>query len=687
VSDGVSGDVSGGFGGDVGGTRGGPERGTVGAYRLPGIPDRGPLGRRALLVLWALARIALVVALAVPLAAILLLPVAGGADVAVRAARKAFIGSGRPIEIPTLPQRSTIYAADGSVLGRVYLDYNREQVPFSRVNGVTRKAVLAIEDHAFYEHGAIDFSSIVRALIANLKAGAIVQGGSTITQQLVKNTVTGDAPTLVRKVREAKDAFRLESSYTKREILGAYLNTVLLGHGVYGIGTAARYYFGVSVGHLSLEQSATLAGMIASPTGFDPITRPKASMRRRNHVLARMHQLHWITGKAYRNAKDNPIDLSNRYRREASPSPDSYWTQYVVQQMLSDRRYGATYGQRVRTVYQGGLKIYTSLDPAMQDAAATAIERRMTGSDLPQSALVAIEPSTGAIKTMAIGNWTFNKGYNLATDPGGGRTAGSAFKAFTLVAALEKGIKPSRVYSGTSPRTIRRCAGGEDWRVQNAEPGSGSYSLAQATAHSVNVVFAQVIDQVGPEVVAEVARDMGITSPLTPVCPLTLGTSPVSPLEMTSGYATLANGGVHCRPYAITQVITSADKVMVDQQPKCERVIPSDIAATTTRLLREVIESGTGASAVTLSRPAAGKTGTGQDYVDAWFMGYVPQLAAGVWVGQAKAEIPMRNVPGYGPGFGGVLAAPIWDDYMRAATRGMPVENFPAPAHARSSTP
>ena len=665
----------------------GGERGTVRAYRLPGIPDRGPLGRRAVLVLWALVRIVLVVALAVPLAAIVLLPVAGGADVAVRAARKAFIGSGRPIEIPTLPQRSTIYAADGSVLGRVYLDYNREQVPFNRVDGTTRRAVLAIEDHGFYEHGAIDFSSIVRALIANLKAGAIVQGGSTITQQLVKNTVTGDAPTLVRKVREAKDAFRLENSYTKREILGAYLNTVLLGHGVYGIGTAARYYFGRSVGHLSLAQSATLAGMIASPTGFDPITRPKASTHRRNQVLQRMHQLHWITRKAYRNARDNPIDLSNRYRREASPSPDSYWTQYVVQQMLSDRRYGATYRQRVQTVYQGGLKIHTTLHPALQDAAAEAIERRMTGSDLPQSALVAIEPSTGAITTMAIGNWTFNKGYNLATDPGGGRTAGSAFKAFTLVAALEKGIKPSRVYSGTSPRTIKRCAGGEDWHVQNAEPGSGSYSLAQATAHSVNVVFAQVIDQVGPEAVADVARDMGITSPLTSVCPLTLGTSPVSPLEMTSGYATLANGGVYCRPYAVAEVLTSTDKVMVDQQPKCERAIPSDIATTTTRLLRGVIEFGTGAGSVTLTRPAAGKTGTGQDYVDAWFMGYVPQVAAGVWVGQAKAEIPMRNVPGYGPGFGGVLAAPIWDDYMRAATRGMPIENFPAPPHARSSTP
>jgi penicillin-binding protein 1A len=634
-----------------------------------------------------LAKLAVVVAIAVPVVSVLLLPVAGGVRLAVRGAQKAFIGQGRPIEIPTLPQRSTIYAADGSVLDRIYLDYNRQQVPLGKVNGVTKKAVLAIEDHGFYDHGAIDFPSIARALFANLRAGAIVQGGSTITQQLVKNTVTGDASTIVEKIREAKDAFRLENSYTKPQIFAAYLNTVYLGHGVYGIGTAARYYFGVPVQKLELAEAATLAGMIASPSAYDLLTRPRASRQRRNHVLRRMRQLHWISREESKRARAEPIDPSNRFRHEASASPRSYWTQFVVQQMLADRRFGRTYRARVRTVYQGGLEIHTTLDPTLQRAATRVIERRMTGDGLPQSALVAIEPETGAIKTMAIGNWSFKKGYNLATDPGGGRTAGSAFKVFTLAAALEEGIKPHRVYNGTSPRTIRNCSGGETWHVANAEPGSGSYTLADATANSVNVVFAQLIDQIGPEKVADVAHRMGITSPLTAVCPLTLGTSPVSPLEMTAGFATLANGGVHCAPYGVAKVVSSAGEVLVRQRPRCERAIAADIAAMETRLLQGVIESGTASSAVTLSRPAAGKTGTGQDYKDAWFVGYVPQLATGVWVGWAKGEIPMENIPGYGPGFGGVLAAPIWDDFMRAATRGLPERRFPRPSGAGPAAP
>jgi penicillin-binding protein 1A len=647
-------------------------------YRLPVEPAPFSAAGYAAHVAWALVRILAVAALAVPLVAALLLPIAGAARVAVRAAHKAFIGSGRPIEIPTLPQRSTIYAADGSVLDRIYLDYNRQEVPFRQVNANTKQAVLAIEDHGFYDHGAIDFPSIVRALIANVKAGAIVQGGSTITQQLVKNTVTGGEITLVRKIQEAKDAFRLENSYTKHQILAAYLNTIYLGHGVYGVGTAARYYFGHPVQRLSLAESATLAGMIASPTAFDPLTRPKANLHRRNEVLQRMRQLHWINRQTYKNTKDKPVDLSNRDRREASPSPQSYWTQFVVQQMLANRRYGRTYRERVRTVYQGGLRIYTTLEPVMQHEAAEVIQRRMTAPYLPQSALVSIDPTTGAIETMAVGNWSFKKGYNLATDPGGGRTAGSAFKAFTLAAALEDGISPNRTYDGSAPRTIPNCGGGETWRVDNAEPGSGTYTLARATALSVNAVFAQVIDQVGPDRVAEVAHRMGITSDLDPVCPLTLGTSPVSPLEMTSGYATLANNGIHCAPYGVERVVTYAGRVISDHEPRCERAIPADIAAEETKLLEGVIQYGTAAGAVSLSRPVAGKTGTGQNFQDAWFVGYIPELATGVWVGWAHAEKPMTSIPGYGEGFGGTLAAPIWDDFMDTVTNGMPKRPFPS---------
>jgi penicillin-binding protein 1A len=299
---------------------------------------------------------------------------------------------------------------------------------------------------------------------------------------------------------------------------------------------------------------------------------------------------------------------------------------------------------------------------------------------MPQSALVSIDPMTGQIETMAVGNqdWGPNNQYNLAVDPGGGRTAGSSFKAFTLVAALEEGISPNKVYNGDSPKTIPGCGGGEDWKLQNAEPGGGSFPLWLATADSVNTVFAQVINEVGPEKVVEVAHRMGITNELVPVCPLTLGTSPVSPLQMASGYATLANHGVHCEPVAITRVVDRTGDTIFRAKPDCQRAVPASVADEATAMLENVIEMGTG-TAANIGRPAAGKTGTGQEYRDAWFVGFTPQLTTAVWVGYARAEIPMPNVPGYGRGFGGTLAAPIWHDFMLFALRNEPALSFRPP--------
>jgi len=242
------------------------------------------------------------------------------------------------------------------------------------------------------------------------------------------------------------------------------------------------------------------------------------------------------------------------------------------------------------------------------------------------------------------------------------------------------------VYNGDSPKTIPDCGGGQTWTVHNAEPGSGDYPLWLATADSVNAVFAQVIDQVGPERVAKVAHRMGITSPLTAVCPLTLGTSPVSPLEMTSAYGTLANGGIHCQPYAIDHVLSPDGQILESTSPSCARAMPAGVAAEETTMLQNVIAFGTG-TAANIGRPEAGKTGTGNDYEDAWFVGYVPQLVTGVWVGYAAGEIPMPDVPGYGPGFGGVLAAPIWHDVMAFALGGQPVLDFPPAPPTFGSVP
>jgi penicillin-binding protein 1A len=623
----------------------------------------------------AVTLVAAVVAAAAVLVASVL-PVVGTIPAAIHWVDRHAVSLVAPIKLPRLPERSTIYAADGSVLVEVYKGYDRQEVPLRRINRVTRRAVLAAEDHSFYRHGPLDFASIIRAAVVNLRAGRIVQGGSTITQQLAKDLFTGSQVTLHRKLEEAGYAIRLERTYSKRRILAAYLNEVFLGHSVYGVAAAAEYYFGVPVQDVTLPQAALLGGMIASPNRFNPIDHPDRALARRDYVLGRMRALGWIGQRRLEWAVTRPLGLSDRMRSVASPGPNSWWTQFVTQEFLSDPRFGPTYRARAHALFRGGLRIYTTLDSRMERAARAAIRDRMRGPGLPQSALVSVVPSTGAVTAMALGRWDFGPHrYNLAVDPGGGRTAGSSFKVFTLAAALEQGIPPWKVYNGSSPTTIPNCGGGETWTVHNAEPGSGSYPLWMATVHSVNAVFARVIDEVGPAAVARVAHRMGVTTPLVRVCPLTLGTSPVTPLDMTSAVSTLANGGVHCEPYGIAEVVFPTGETVV-HEPECSRGIPADVAAEETAILEDVIRFGTGWRA-NIGRPAAGKTGTGQEYQDAWFIGYVPQLATGVWVGYARAELPMPAVPGYGRGYGGVLAAPIWHDFMYAATKGMLIEGFP----------
>ena len=592
--------------------------------------------------------------------------------------RRLFSELGKPLHIPPMPERSTILAGDGSVMERISLDFNRHVVPLKQVAKVMRRAVLAVEDSGFYQHGAIDPTAIVRAAITNLISGSIVEGGSTIAQQLVKDTVVGDERTFSRKLHEAADAVRLENTYTKKQILEMYLNEIYLGNGTYGVAAAGEYYFGRTPKRLTLGDSALLAGMIKSPERYDPLEHPHRATHRRNHALDRMHELGWIADEQFEHARKAGLGLSNSMRHDVISGPNSYWTQYVINDFLGNPAFGKTMRQRARLLFQGGVTVRTTLEPDMQGRAEQILEQRMGGAGMPQSALVSIDPDTGRIQAMAVGNqpWSRQNQYNLAVDPGGGRTAGSSFKMYTLVAALEEGISPNKVYNGDSPKTIPHCGGGEDWKLQNAEPGGGSFPLWLATADSVNTVFAQLIDQVGPEKVVEVAHRMGITNDLVPVCPLTLGTSPVSPLQMASGYATLANRGVHCDPIAITKVLDRDGNAIYQAKPDCERAIPTSIADEATAMLENVITRGTG-TAANIGRPAAGKTGTGQDYQDAWFVGYTPQLTTAVWVGYARAEIPMPNVPGYGRGFGGTLAAPIWHDFMLYALKGVRTLEFP----------
>jgi penicillin-binding protein 1A len=645
-------------------------------------------------VLLSVTLIPLVVLTAAGLVALTLFPILGGAGQAVMKFQSKF-GSQGPVEIKTFPERTTVYAADGSVLATL-ADYNRRVVKLGDVNDVTRKAILAIEDDRFYERNAgIDIHAIARAAFANLKAGEIVEGGSTITQQIIKNTLTGGEQTFSRKFQEAQAAIKLESQYTKDEIFEKYLNLVYFGHGTYGVASAAEYYFGKGPQSLTLPEAAVLAGVIKSPVRDDPIINPDHALDRRNQVLSRMLQLAWINSQEYVDALSAPIKLSTKKRKINTPGPEPYFVRYVEDTILHDPRYfsifGKTYEERRTALFQGGLKIYTTIDPRMQRMARDAVDGQLpnpgrTPPKDPEAAVVSIVPQNGRIQAMYAGQDFSKFKFNLATQSQ--RTAGSAFKLFTLVAALENGIPPGKVYDASVTEIPDAICRGPDgnWRPSNAEPGEGGFvDLRAATTHSINVVFAQLIRDVGPAKVVEVARRMGITGYVPPVCSITLGAVGVSPLDMTSAYSVIANGGVRCDPIAISKVVTASGQVLVRGKPRCKRVISAKIAATVTSMLKSVVSSGTG-TAANIGRPQAGKTGTGQEYRDAWFMGFIRQLCTGVWVGYSKAEISMNAVTG-NLGypirvFGGTFPAKIWHDYMIGAVRGLPVEDFPAPPGA-----
>ena len=638
-----------------------------------------------------------------------LFPVVGSAGRAVKLFDGQFVpNENDQLEIEGFPLRSTLYASDGSVLA-VVADYNRVYVSFNDVPKVTRDAIVAIEDHGFYNHGPVDFSSIMRAFVANLHAGEIVQGGSTITQQLVKNTETGNERTFARKWREAQDAIRLERTYSKEQILELYMNQVYLGHGAYGIGSAAEFYFGKSVQKLSLSESALLAGLIKAPSDDDPITHPEKSLARRNTVLRRMIDLNWISPSEYTDAVAAPLKLSGKRRNVNKFGRKAYDALFVQDQILhpikssrNDAQYraiiktfGKTYEDRRRLLFQGGLKIYTTISPKLQSYARAAVEGFLPDPgnrppSNPNASLAAVVPQTGAIVAM-YGGQNFSKHkINLATQIK--RSAGSSFKAFTLAAAIEEGVPMGKVYNTSRVKIpFDKCPDPSGaWKPQNAEPSEGGFmNMARATAGSVNIYFAQLIADVGASNVQEMAKRMGVVSytrggdvSIPPVCSITLGAVQVNPLSMTSGYSTLANGGIHCKPFVISKVVAANGKNIFKAKPFCQRVIDGKVANQVTSLLEGVVAHGTG-TAANIGRPQAGKTGTAQDHKDAWFMGYIPQMVTGVWVGYAypKQEIPMEGLAKLGgrPAFGGSLAAPIWHDFMAKAAAGLPVKSFPNP--------
>ncbi len=582
-----------------------------------------------------------------------------------------------PDDLGTPAQRSRVLAADGSVLA--YLaEENRVVVDLDRIPERTRQAVIAIEDVRFYEHDGIDFRALGRAAAANLHEARVAEGGSTITQQYVKNAVLTADRTIDRKLVEAIYSVELERRRSKDEILEGYLNIAYFGNGAYGVAAAAEFYFGVEVDELDLAQSALLAGMIANPTRFDPIDNPQTARQRRDIVLRRMTDAGYVDEAAVAEAIEQPVEV------EPHPLPeptDPFFVEYVKSVLQDDPALGETRQERAQALFTGGLEIQTTLDPSLQDHAEDTIAQHLTDpSEDPLGAIASLDPSTGEIRALGLGPRTFGDCPDNDEDcpetqvnpvvpgmGGSGRQAGSAFKPLVLAAALESGLGTDWDAEADSGTEIEGCgAPGESWEPRNYDRGEpGTIDMVEAVRVSNNVYHAQVISEIGPAAAVETAERLGIQSPLSEVCAIALGAVEVFPLEMASAFGVFANDGVRCEPFVVASVSDAHGETIVEQEPTCEQVLDPQIAATMNSLLRRVIDAGTGTRA-RIGRDAAGKTGTTDDHRDAWFVGYVPQLVTAAWVGY---EVPreMRGILGHATISGGTVPAAMWATFMSDA--------------------
>jgi penicillin-binding protein 1A len=598
------------------------------------------------------------------------------------------------LELPETPpplQTTYIYDRQGHQIATLHSTVDRTIIPLSEMPLQLRQAVIAVEDQGFYDHPGIDVTGIFRAAWTDLVSGEIVQGGSTLTQQLVKNVYAGQYQkdpktgvetyavpprTLGQKVRESLLAIKVEREFTKDQILAKYLNTVYFGRGAYGVQAAAQTFFRKDASELSALESALLAGMIQSPSYYDPVDQEEAALERRNYVLEQMASEGYLTPERAaqlegRKVKVDPITLGLNF-----PGKLGYFLDYTRRSLLDEYDEGLVFG--------GGLQVTTTLDSQMQRYAEEAVANQLDTPGDPAAAVVAIDPRNGAVRAMYGGkNFAVSK-VNLATGDGGsGRQAGSAFKPFTLAAAMEQGYSLDSRWYGPSPITIQdpECyTDGAPWELSNASDSeSGTFTLLSATTHSVNTVYAQVASAVTPKAIVDVAGRMGIRSPLEPVCSITLGTQAVTPLEMTNGYATIAARGWRHRASPLERVDTADGETDLQIGGRGKLVLRQNDADLITYALETVIESGTGTAAA-IGRPAAGKTGTAQEYWDAWFCGYVPQLVTCVWVGYPQGEIPLENVEGFSAVYGGTIPALIWHDFMSQATANMRIKDFPEPS-------
>jgi penicillin-binding protein 1A len=652
-----------------------------------------------------------------------------------------------------VPVNSFVLATDGSIVAELTFEENRNPVTLDEIPQVVIDAVLATEDANFYEHAGVNHLAIARALVQNLVSGGIESGASTITQQYVKLAFLTPEQTYQRKIQEALYAVQIERRLTKDEILERYLNRAHFGVGTYGVGTASQRFFSTDISEVTVDQAAMLAGILRSPSNNNPISNPENALARRNIVLGQMANAGFITRAEAERAQRLPL----RVALGEPPVPEQpFWSDWIARLLINEelaealgtqtdalRAMGDTAEERRRRVFQTGLRITTTLDPRLQELAEASLREFLTSEGggreevalAPSAALISIEPSSGAIRALAVGpqefgscledgNWAgeLANGQLLCdktkVNPaipgagGSGRQPGSAFKPFVTAAALEAGFPPGYTLDARGPAVITGCVGidGEEYIVRNAG-GDDILDMTSAMGRSSNVYHAQLTSDVGPRRVAEMARRLGVPVPDRDIaCALGLGATDITPLAMASGYATLANDGVFCAPFPIERIETADGRLLWEHSPDCRRVLDSEVAAQAVETLAAPVRAGGTAPIANLGQwPTRGKTGTTNDYVDAWFVGMVRQLATAAWIGypqgtrfyvdEAAAEAvcgtqaflnrcpavrqTLQNVTiagtRYARVFGGTIPAPMWKHYMERAVEPYEPQPFPTP--------
>ncbi|MHB8190500.1 MAG: transglycosylase domain-containing protein [Ferrimicrobium sp.] len=585
-----------------------------------------------------------------------------------------------PIAFRPLAVSSVIESANGQPLYTIGTAPDRSIVTLAQVPSTVVHAVIDVEDHTYYSHGALDIRSIARALAADVSGGQILEGGSTITQQLVKNAILSPQRTIARKLREAILAYRIEGQMSKQAILARYLNTIYFGEGAYGIAAAARIYFGLSLKALNPAQAALLASLIEDPSGLNPFIHPRAALVRRNIALQQMAQYGDLSAKALKTYEAFPLPKTPDL---PATQPPSGYVNAVLIQLETAPQYaflGSTPSERYGALLGGGYRIVTAMNPTDQAAAHAAVAARLpsTGGRFT-AALVSVDPANGNVVALISGNPQQGiGGYNVATGfDGTGRQPGSGFKIFTLLTALEKGYSPLDTVDGTSPCTFTvPHTVPFPYVAHNAEPGFGLVSVQKATADSINCAYIRIGVTVGLPAVVTTARLMGITTKLAAIPSMVIGSEDVYPIQMAAAYAAVADYGIYHRPRFVLSVESLNGKSLYQSVDPGRRVVSSQVAKLAIYIFRQTIAYGTGTGAA-IGRPAAGKTGTTDNFVDGWFNGFVPQLETTVWMGDPQGSVPMY-VNG-APVYGGTYPASIWQYYNEQVLANVPTVPFEAP--------